>query len=310
MVTAPIELPTSAWEAIESPAPWGDRVRDLLDGRILVIRRGLQALGIFETVRAGTREALEEIAGADGLATVDALGIEKIHRVLGAENYIPFVSLVNRLFAPNITDILSSFASSLCPPAAPVYVRRRIYFRVMAPGLSFGQDRFAAHGGILLGHGAHRDIWYGHPMNMINVWAAFSPVSEKNGIALYPDAWGRFVPHDGIKIAADADIGRPFVCALEPGDMLLFSSRHLHASVPNESDETRVVVSVRLTAGIPRYDHQYGWIPYEDSRLLESSPGWVRTYRSRMTRAFLYSAPERVVPWLRRRLAAKLFHRV
>lgn len=296
-------------DRIEPGAQWHDRIRDVLAGRILLIRQGLQGLGLFETIRAHTREALEQIAGTEALARVEALGIEKIHHVLGTEDYIPFVSRMDGLFAPEIADTLSRFASGL-HFHAPIHVRRRIYFRLMAPGLAVGEDRFAAHGGILSGHGAHRDTWYGHPTNMINIWAAFSPISEKNGISLYPEAWGRSVPRDGIRISRDADVGRPLVCALDPGDMLVFSSRHLHSSVPNWSDDTRVSLSIRFTTDTPRYDHGNGWLPYEDSRLLGSSNSWVRSYRSRMTRAFLYAIPRRVGPWLRRRITRGPYHRV
>jgi nitrite reductase/ring-hydroxylating ferredoxin subunit len=48
---------------------------------------------------------------------------------------------------------------------------------------------------------------------------------------------------------------KPLSFDLDPGDAVLFLSRHLHGSELNRTDQTRYVVSYRVTFGKPHYPH-------------------------------------------------------
>lgn len=303
------QLQLAAGDVIAAGPPWSRLIPDVLEGRIVVIKAGLQRLGLLSVVRGRMTEALGAIAGRECAAAVEALGFEQLHTVLAEDDYPRLVSRAGDLFSRDIADTLGHLTPGVAPADAPVHFQRRIYLRVRPPG-SNRDDRFLDHPGTLLDLAAHRDTWYGHPTNMVNLWAAVGRIGEANGVAFYPDAWGCAVPHRGIRISPQAELGRPLRCALDPGDILVFGSQHLHASVPNESAETRVAVSARFTLGLPRYDHRNGWIPYEDRLRLHSKHAWLRSYRSRMTRAFLHATPERFGPWLRRTIPGGRSRRV
>jgi len=297
-------------DAITVGPPWSHLIPEVLAGRILCIKRGLQQLGRFATLRARTSDALADIAGPERFALVEGLGIERLHGALTADDYRRLISRFDDLTSADSADTLSRFKPGLIPPDQRIYFSRRIFLRIRPPEAAVRAEHFAGHPGSLQGLSAHRDTWYGHPMNMVNVWAALGRITERNGMSFYPDAWGRALPRDRTQISADAELGRAHCHALDPGDMLVFSAEHVHASVRNESDETRVAVSMRFTLGAPRYDHRNGWIPYEDERLCRFESEWLRTGRSRMTRAFLHSAPGRIGPWLRRAITREPFRRV
>lgn len=119
---------------------------------------------------------------------------------------------------------------------------------------------------------AHRDTWGSNVYQQINWWAPIYPVTPERTIALFPGYWDRPVANnsadwdlDEIRAEISAaraqgrdpvfpnvpeptePIGRadwlPLVIA--PGDVLLFSGAHLHASVPNGSGAARYSVELR-----------------------------------------------------------------
>jgi nitrite reductase/ring-hydroxylating ferredoxin subunit len=123
-----------------------------------------------------------------------------------------------------------------------------------APGrddyLQFKRER--NHGKLTL-HGPHTDLWFYHPLNVINVWVAVGPVLQGNGMSFWPHLFGQRPPlgYDGCA-RDDQVFGEALNFALEPGDALLFHINHLHGSEINQTDQTRFVFSGRFTVGAPK----------------------------------------------------------
>ena len=113
---------------------------------------------------------------------------------------------------------------------------------------------------------AHRDTWGSNLMAQINWWAPVYTLTPDRGLAVYPDYWDREIKNT----SADWDLEellrrraegkdypqlplplepveteRELRLAPEPGDMLSFSGAQLHATVANETGETRFSLETR-----------------------------------------------------------------
>ena len=123
----------------------------------------------------------------------------------------------------------------------------------------------------------HRDTWGSNIHSQINWWAPIYELEESRTIAIYPKYWAdpiandtadwSFAKHiesrrntpDGLKAPypsapsphESVDTSEVVKVMLEPGDLLSFSSAHLHGSVPNTSKATRFSVEMRT---INRFD--------------------------------------------------------
>ena len=117
----------------------------------------------------------------------------------------------------------------------------------------------------------HRDTWGSNIHSQINWWAPIFELEEARTIAIYPKYWSEPIANDtatwrfakhmesrrntpaGLKAAypsapsplAAVDETDAVKVMLEPGDVLSFSSAHLHGSVPNTSKQTRYSVEMR-----------------------------------------------------------------
>lgn len=125
--------------------------------------------------------------------------------------------------------------------------------------------------------GAHRDTWASNVYQQINWWLPVYPVTPGRTIALLPRYWHEPIANDSAEWdlravraelrAARAEGREPAVrqipepteppdaassvpLTIEPGDVLVFSGAHLHASVPNASGATRFSLEMR-TVDLP-----------------------------------------------------------
>lgn len=126
------------------------------------------------------------------------------------------------------------------------------------------------------GLGYHRDTWYGCALAQNNWWAPIFPIDSERTVVFSPHHWSRPIANNtanwdldkyrAARAAATAagasfeDLRRSYPepaatepvaetdglrFILEPGDLLCFSSAHLHASVPNRTPLARVSTEVR-----------------------------------------------------------------
>ncbi|MFW5969014.1 MAG: phytanoyl-CoA dioxygenase family protein [Halofilum sp. (in: g-proteobacteria)] len=120
--------------------------------------------------------------------------------------------------------------------------------------------------------GAHRDTWASNVYQQINWWLPIYPVTPGRTITFFPACWDRPIANDSadwdlVAIRAEVRAARregraPAIrntpdpaetldpsgsmpVVVEPGDVLIFSGAHLHASVPNASGATRFSLEMR-----------------------------------------------------------------
>ena len=129
-----------------------------------------------------------------------------------------------------------------------------------------------SHGGGFRSHvGVHRDTWGSGIQAQVNWWAPLMPLAYGRTLAFYPDYWTRALPNSTAEWsfkeylasrkavrsegkaaaypAAPKNLAEPETEAhlVKPscGELLAFSSAHLHASVPNHTTRTRYSLEIR-----------------------------------------------------------------
>ncbi|MBW3603954.1 MAG: phytanoyl-CoA dioxygenase family protein [Actinobacteria bacterium] len=119
--------------------------------------------------------------------------------------------------------------------------------------------------------GAHRDTWSSNVYAQVNWWLPLYPVTAERAVAFYPRHWDTPVPNDSGGWDLDqlrrerregaaptvplvpsptgtVDPSDAVAVVIQPGDLLLFSGAHLHATVPNTSGVPRFSVEIRTVA--------------------------------------------------------------
>jgi hypothetical protein len=140
----------------------------------------------------------------------------------------------------------------------------------------------------------HRDTWGTNLYAQINWWAPVYPICEQRTMALYPALWDRPLRNTSASydlqalVRLVAEKGRESITGemavpelleslepaqavpvvIEPGSVLVFSSAHAHAGVPNSSDQSRFsletrtvwIPDVRSGRGAPNVDGAAHWM--------------------------------------------------
>jgi hypothetical protein len=126
--------------------------------------------------------------------------------------------------------------------------------------------------GVSYNYQPHRDMWYGHPQQLVNYWVPVFPVVGDNVMKMFVDYFHRpvrngsnaydydeWVSQHRYAAAAkttkddrphplpfeDIDSSCEIRIAGDAGDVMMFSSNHLHASAPNRSGVTRFSYDLR-----------------------------------------------------------------
>lgn len=146
----------------------------------------------------------------------------------------------------------------------------RTYFDIPRLRVIPAEDFLTA--GVSYNYKAHRDMWYGHPQQLVNYWVPVFPVVGDNVMSMYTDYFDRPVKNGSNAYDYDEWVAnhrhaaaqktttddRPHPLPLEEidsrgeiriaggsGDVFMFSSNHLHASAPNRSGVTRFSYDLR-----------------------------------------------------------------
>ena len=113
----------------------------------------------------------------------------------------------------------------------------------------------------------HRDSWGSNVMAQVNWWAPIYAVTRERTMVIYPAHWGRPIANTSadwdfedlrarrkrgddryplLPVATEqVDGTSAWPVVIDPGDLLCFSSAHLHASVTNTTGVTRFSTEVR-----------------------------------------------------------------
>jgi hypothetical protein len=126
--------------------------------------------------------------------------------------------------------------------------------------------------GVSYAYKAHRDTWYAHPPVLVNYWVPVYDCVGDNVMSMWTGYWDRpvrnssagfdydrWVSEQRFKAASNIAVeNRPHPLPLEPidpvcemriagnaGDIMLFSTCHLHSTAPNISGVTRFSYDLR-----------------------------------------------------------------
>lgn len=234
----------------------------ILDGEVFVLRRGLQQLGLYETLVEASLAGIRATAGEDTAGKVREAGFDRIHEWVNPGDLPALTDAVYGVMTPMAHDVLGTLVPRVFPDGGSYYYERSPNVRFHIPFDRAAQHRrefskFAEkHGeGKIAAHGPHRDQWVDCPSNAINVWIAIGPVRRGNSLTVFARDYRReFAFKDGY-IQNGERLQKPLSFELEPGDAVLFLSNHLHGSELNRTDRTRYVISYRVTFGKPHYPH-------------------------------------------------------
>src|SRR5262245_2771220 len=105
-------------------------------------------------------------------------------------------------------------------------------------------------------YGAHIDSWYGTPLDGINLWWAIAGVTKESGMVLYPETFGRYIPHKPQfgYIAPGNSLPKPHTLEIPDGSVFVFNSDLLHGSHLNISNVTRIAIAPRICLQKPRFN--------------------------------------------------------
>jgi hypothetical protein len=126
--------------------------------------------------------------------------------------------------------------------------------------------------GVSYAYKAHRDIWYAHPVSLVNFWLPVFDITPECAMSMFPRYFNQAVENvsavfdydDWVKNSrtqAVTQVGqdvRPHPLPKEPietagevriagrgGDVMVFSGCHLHATAPNRAGKTRFSIDFR-----------------------------------------------------------------
>jgi nitrite reductase/ring-hydroxylating ferredoxin subunit len=257
--------------------PQSEIVGRLTRGEVIVLKRGLQELRVFDPIQEATFAAIRERFGEEAERNVRACGFEKIHTVLDGAQLETLWREVHGRMQQEQLRFCKRIGQELMGVKKPFYLQDAFLVRFFTPQDVVHQNRAVFEKSENLGRlslqSPHHDYWYSVPMNTINLWIAIGRVNRFNGMIIHTDSWGYSFPRNGAYVAKDQRLGVPMSIECDPGDVLLFHSRHMHSSVLNASDETRYVFTSRLVLEEPiphtvqELDKVYYYSPMIGSRL-------------------------------------------
>jgi len=219
-------------------------------------------------VNAASRATLALVAHARSMIAeaFGALDPEQAQSGIDVARFIAVVGPLKSAFTNDlhtkelVREILSEYGADL----------RLTYF-------DMPRMRVVPHGGYLsagvsYAYEAHRDTWYSSPHCQVNYWMPIFAVTPERAMSMFPEYWDRAVANSSERFDYDewCRVGRqqataqtkqdtrkhplplaPIdvrsdmrICGM-PGDMLMFSSAHLHSTAANTSGSTRFSLDFR-----------------------------------------------------------------
>ena len=231
-------------------------------GEIFVVRNCLQAIGGLDPLRAMILDVLEEVAGPAARGKAVSAGLNRLHDFVPVEQLMQMNPLMKQRARRLAAPIIAAMAEKLGfgpnvhfedTPNVRIFVPHDVMAQHDAAFKDYAKRR--GSGGELTLHPPHQDSRHYHPTGAINIWCAIADVVEANGMTVYPEFYGHHLPctkADG-GLAPGQYLGPPISMDLAPGDAWIFETVHLHASTLNQTDDTRFVISFRVTTDTPHY---------------------------------------------------------
>jgi nitrite reductase/ring-hydroxylating ferredoxin subunit len=298
---------------LSDPASVPDLKERVLAGEVVVVRGGLQRAGLLEPILQMSLQAVNDVIGPEAAAAVKARGFEKIHEIVPAKDIPRLTDEIYERITARAPQDLSALIPSIFRGVHHHYfetlpnVRFHIPFDATRSDRESFSDFSKKRGeGKLTAHGPHRDSWLDCPDNGVNVWIAIGRVQRGNGLTVYRKEYDGHQRYTGMgNIARDERLSEPLTFELEPGDFVLFHTDQLHGSALNYTDETRFVISYRITFDRPHFPNGH-YHSYSHSGLANGplrrvaklpallQPSYVRSFGERVMKKLRPSKPKRI----------------
>jgi nitrite reductase/ring-hydroxylating ferredoxin subunit len=226
----------------------------ILAGELIIVRKGMQDLELFDQSVDLVINSIEAVCGSEVAAAVKNEGVEKIHLHVGLDQVEAVYAKARVELALKMPAVTAKTFEKL-GIAQDFFIHDASLIRLMMPFdiMKSKQKEFKKHLGKLTLHGPHHDHYQNVPINAINTWTAVGRVDSNNGMLIYPDVWGKNLPIENGEVRQDQYLGKPVALDMDPGDILIFHSNHMHASRINSTDDTRVVLTNRICLEKPEY---------------------------------------------------------
>jgi nitrite reductase/ring-hydroxylating ferredoxin subunit len=288
------------------PASEPDLKDRVLAGEVVVVRGGFQRAGLLEPILKMSLQAVADEIGPDAAAAVATRGFEKIHEIVPASEIPRLTDEIYARVAARAPQDLSILIPSIFAGVRRHYfetspnVRFHVPFDTTKGDRALFNDFTRKHGeGKLTAHGPHRDSWLDCPDNGVNIWIAIGRVRSGNGLTVYRNEYDGHQRYTGMgNIARDERLTEPLTFDLEPGDFVLFHTDQLHGSALNYTDETRFVISYRITFDRPHFPNGH-YHSYCHSGLANGPLRAAATLPALMQPSYVRSFGERVAQKLR-----------
>ena len=253
------------YPAPETVPTGNDLIDRIADGEIIVERGILQKAGLFEALQDTVFDAVGRRFGQDRRAALEEAGPDRLHDHFDMPEIVSLFLDVRasldrdwRSYTPRICRTLFG--------GHPMRVIGGFGLRLLVPeSVSAGYENLTKpYGGLMTPASPHRDSWGGTPMSAINVWLSLTAKDGGNGLYMHPECWRRPVRRRRPYVVdPDESLGTETVPAAAPGDAILFGAHHIHASHPNRSGRTQLLVAFKATPAAPRYAPEgKDWAPY------------------------------------------------
>jgi nitrite reductase/ring-hydroxylating ferredoxin subunit len=225
-----------------------------LAGELIIVRRGMQDLELFDQTVDLVINSIEAVCGLEVAAAVKNDGVEKIHLHVGLDQVEAVYAKARVELALKMPAVTAKTFEKL-GVSEDFFIHNASLIRLMMPFdvMKSKQKEFKKHLGKLTLHGPHHDHYQNVPINAINTWTAVGRVDSNNGMLIYPEVWGKNLPIENGEVRHDQYLGKPVALDMDPGDILIFHSNHMHASRINSTDDTRIVLTNRICLDKPQY---------------------------------------------------------
>lgn len=245
-----------------------DVIARVLAGEVIVARNCMAGTGLFEEMMEDAVTAIRGHMGEEVTAAILNVGFERVHEIVSPDQIPAMTDAIYR--------VVEAKAAAYLTRLMPAVFGCDTYFYEAIPNVRFHIPYESArkHAGLyktfaktrgegkLTAHGPHRDSWLDCPDNGANVWIAFGRVCKGNGLTVFTKQYRETQSFtEKGSVTDEVAMTEPLTFDLEPGDCILFHTDHLHGSELNRTNETRFVISFRVTFDKPHFprEHYHGY---------------------------------------------------
>jgi nitrite reductase/ring-hydroxylating ferredoxin subunit len=224
---------------------------------------------IHQKVTTSIKEFVAKKAGGDDIP--DDFCLSKLHLYLDADSVDECSNYVNRQLKLDMMRWAYHVCANRLGFESGFYVDKEIYVRINYPfdEAIKGTSSKTTHPSHRLtrynrgrpkqtwGHGPHKDSWYGHSHSALNFWFSIAGTNIASTMNLFPDHAYRATGFDADSMYASYSekLTNSVPLALSPCENFIFDPELLHSTRINTSDETRIVLTIRVSEDEPYFSN-------------------------------------------------------